>query len=84
MWIRKDNFMLIKAKYWVKKGRKIKYLKVEDIKQTDKIWTAYKMTMITTIKGKIDHSSILDFSNVQYNKKINNDIFTTRNMERGL
>ncbi len=84
MWIRKDNFMLVKAKYWVKKGRKIKYLKAEDIKKTDDIWTAYKMTMITTTKGKIEHTSLLSFSNVQYNNEIDDGYFTTRSMERGL
>ncbi|MCD4743286.1 MAG: outer membrane lipoprotein-sorting protein [Desulfobacteraceae bacterium] len=84
MWVRKDNFMLVKAKYWVKKGRKIKYLKVEDIKKTDNIWTPYKMTMTTTVKGKIEHTSLLKFSKVQYNKEIDDSYFTTRNMERGL
>jgi Outer membrane lipoprotein-sorting protein len=83
-WIRKDNFMIVKAKYWVKKGRKIKYLKVEDITKTDNIWTSYKMTMVTTVKGKIEHTSLLKFSNVQYNTEIDDSYFTTRNMERGL
>ncbi len=83
-WVRKDNFMLVKAKYWVKKGRKIKYLKVEEIKKTDNIWTPYKMTMTTTVKGKIEHTSLLKFSNVKYNTEIDDSYFTTRNMERGL
>ncbi|MCK5311488.1 MAG: outer membrane lipoprotein-sorting protein [Desulfobacteraceae bacterium] len=84
IWVRKDNFMLAKAKYWVKKGKKIKYLKVEDIKKTDNIWTAYKMTMTTTVKGKVEHTSLLKLANVQYNKEIDDSYFTTRNMERGL
>ncbi len=84
MWIRKDNYMLIKGKYWVKEGKKIKYFKAADIKKVGDIWTAHELTMITTVKGKVDHSSVLKFSNVVYNKTIDDSSFTTRRMERGL
>ena len=76
--------MLVKAKYWVKKGKKIKYFKAQEIKKTDDIWTAYKMTMITTARGKVEHSSFLKFASVEYNKNIDDTYFTTRIMERGL
>lgn len=84
MWIRKDNFMLVKGKYWVKQGKKIKYFKAEDIKKVDDIWTAHTLTMVTTKKGKVEHSSILKFTNVVYNLPVDDDAFTTRSMERGL
>lgn len=84
MWIRKDNHMLVKGKYWVKKGRKIKYFKAGDIKKVDDIWTAHTLTMVTTVKGKVTHSSVLKFSNIQYNTAIDDATFTTRRMERGL
>jgi hypothetical protein len=84
MWIRKDNHMLIKAKYWVKEGRKIKFFKAQDISKVDDIWTAHTLTMITTAKGKKTHSSVLKFSNVNYNTPIDDETFTTRRMERGL
>jgi len=84
MWIRKDNFMLVKGKYWVKQGHKIKYFKADDIKKVDGIWTAHELTMITTIKGKVDHSSVLRFSNIRYNAAIDDTNFTTRSMEQGL
>ncbi len=84
MWIQKDNFMLVKGKYWVKKGRKIKYFKAEEIKKVDDIWTAHALTMVTTVKGKVNHSSVLKFSNVVYNLPVDDSAFTTRRMERGL
>ncbi|NOX33617.1 MAG: outer membrane lipoprotein-sorting protein [Deltaproteobacteria bacterium] len=84
MWIRKDNYMLVKGKYWVKKGHKIKYFKASDIKKVDDIWTACKLTMVTTKKGKVTHSSVLKFSNIRYNTVIDDATFTTRRMERGL
>lgn len=84
MWIRKDNHMLVKGKYWVKEGHKIKYFKAADIQKVDHIWTAHELTMITTVKGKVEHSSVLRFSNVRYNTIIDDSSFTTRRMEQGL
>ncbi len=84
MWIRKDNFMVVKAKYWVKKGHKIKFLKAGDIKKIDGIWTACKMTMITTAKGRVEHTTLLKISSVKYNTDIDDARFTTLSMERGL
>ena len=84
MWIRKDSHMLVKGKYWVKEGKKIKYFKAEDIKKVDGIWTAHTLTMVTTAKGRLTHSSVFKFSNVTYNVPVKDDTFTTRRMERGL
>lgn len=84
MWIRKDNYMVVKGKYWVRQGRKIKYFKAEKIEKVDDIWTARKLTMVTTDKGKVEHTSVLQFSNIQYNLDIDDSAFTTRRMERGL
>lgn len=84
LWIRKDNYMLVKGKYWVKQGRKIKYLKAEDIKSIDGIETAHTLTMVTTSRGKVDHSSVLKVSNVKYNLRVKDATFTTRRMEQGL
>ncbi len=83
-WVRKDNFVVVKAKYWVKEGRKIKFFKAEDIQIIDNVWTAKKLTMVTTSKGKIDHSSVLKLSNVKYNTPVKDSYFTTRSMEQGL
>ncbi|MCP4020641.1 MAG: outer membrane lipoprotein-sorting protein [Desulfobacteraceae bacterium] len=84
LWIRKDNHVLVKAKYWVKEGKKIKYFKAEDIRQVQGIWTPCTITMITTSKGKVEHSSVLKFTDIQYNREIKDSYFSTRSMERGL
>lgn len=84
IWIRKDNYMLVKGKYWVKQGQKIKHFKAAKIKKVNNIWTAHELAMVTTVKGKIEHSSVLKFSNVKYNTRIEDENFTTRRMERGL
>ncbi len=84
LWIRKENFMLVKGKYWVKKGKKIKYYKADVIKEIDGVWTATNLSMVTTKKGKVLHSSLLKISNIVYNSDINDSMFTTGRMERGL
>ncbi len=84
IWVQKDNWVVIKAKYWVQKGKKIKYFKAEEIKNISGIWTPLKLIMVTTSKGKVTHSSILTVSNVQYNLPVKDTYFTTRSMEQGL
>lgn len=84
MWVQKENLVVVKAKYWVKKGKKIKYFKAEKIQNINGIWTPLKLTMVTTSKGKVTHSSILKVSNVRYNLPIKDTYFTTRSMEQGL
>ena len=50
-WIRKDNYVVVRSKVWVKKGKRNKYLDVKKLEQIDGIWVATELTM-TTKKGK--------------------------------
>ena len=83
-WIRKDNFMLVRGKFWVKKGKKIKYLTIFEIEKIQDIWTAKRIQMVTTKRGKKEHSTVLQTNSVQYNESLDDDMFTTHRMERGL
>lgn len=84
LWIRKDNFMLVQGKFWVKKGKKLKFLTASEIEQIQGIWTAKKLQMVTTKKGKTEHSTVLQLNQISYNESLNDDMFTTQRMERGL
>ncbi len=57
LWVDRDTFMVVKGKYWVRKGRKIKYFKANDIKKINGVYTAHELKMITTRKGKQIHGS---------------------------
>ena len=83
-WVRKDIFMQVKAIINVKKGKKVKYFSVKDISQVDDIWTAHTLQMITTKKGKKEHSSVLKISDVVYNQGVDESMFDTAAMQRGL
>ena len=83
-WIRKDNYMGVRGKMWVKKGKKIKIFKASEIEKIQGIWTAKKLEMITTKRKRREHATVLLFNNIVYNKGVNDSMFKTQRMEKGL
>ena len=83
-WVRKDNFMSVQGKMYVKKGKKIKFFTASDIEQIQGIWTAKKLTMVTTKGNRKEHSTVLLFDDMVYNKGVEDNMFTVQRMERGL
>ena len=81
--VRQDNYVVVQAKIWVKKGKRNKYLRVEELEQIDGIWVPTVMTM-TTKKGKQTlHKTILRMSDVQFNQGLDFDMFSVRGLETG-
>ncbi|CAA6804568.1 MAG: Outer membrane lipoprotein-sorting protein [uncultured Sulfurovum sp.] len=81
--VRKDNHMVIRAINFMTNGKK-KYLDVKKIREENGIWLVDEMTM-TTKKGKRTlHKTVLTFSNVRLNGSIDDNVFTTRRIEKGL
>jgi hypothetical protein len=75
---------VVRAKSWVKKGQRNKYMEVKVLEQIDGIWVPTEMTM-TTKKGNATlHRTILRSSNVHFNQEIDEDEFTVRRLEKGL
>ena len=75
---------MIRAKSWLKKGKRNKYLDVKKLEQIDGIWVATDMTM-TTKKGKTTlHKTLLKNNNVRFNQALDEDLFSTRQLEKGL
>jgi hypothetical protein len=81
--IRQDNFVEIRAKIWLKKGRRNKYLEVTELLQIDGIWVASLMTMTTKKADRVEHKTILRTSNVQFNQPLEVDLFSVRGLEAG-
>jgi outer membrane lipoprotein-sorting protein len=82
--VRKDNDVVVRAKSWVKKGDRNKYLDVKQLEQIDGIWVPTEMHM-TTKKGDATlHKTVLKSSNVRFNQEIPEDEFTVRRLEKGL
>lgn len=84
MWVRKDNFMVLQGKTWVKDGRKIKVMQAKEIEQIQGIWTVKRLEMSTFSRNKREHSTVLVFDNLQYNQGVDDGMFNTQRMQRGL
>ena len=82
--VRKDNYVVIRAVNWVKKGKKLKYMEITDLEEIDGIWTTKEIQM-STKKGKtLLHKTILKFSDIKYNQNLDDNIFSVRRLEKGL
>lgn len=84
VFVRKDNYVIVRAKSWLKKGGRNKYLDVKKLEKIDGIWTPTEMHMTTKKGSKTLHKTILLSENVKYNQEMNEDDFSVRHLEKGL
>ena len=81
--VRKDNDVVVRSKIWVKKGKRNKYMEVQELEQIEGIWVSKVMTM-TTKKGKQTlHKTVLQISDVKFNQDLDFDSFSVRGLETG-
>jgi hypothetical protein len=83
-YVRQDNYMVTRAKYWLKKAKRVKYMDVKKVEKIDGIDVATQTTM-TTKKGKRTiHKTILIQSDVKMNQDLKEELFQVRTIEKGL
>jgi len=83
-WVRKDIYMAVKAVIDVKKARKVKYFAAKDIEEIQGVWTAQTLQMVTTRNNKRENSSVIKFFDIRYNQDIDEGLFDTQAMQRGI
>lgn len=81
IWIRPDNWMMVKAVFYDKKMKLLKELSVPEIEEVDGIWTP-KIMHMNNIRKK--HQTIFTFSNITYNTGLDDDIFSQRQLKKGV
>ena len=81
--IRQDNYVQIRAKIWLKKGKRNKYMDVKELEQIDGIWMSTLITMTTKKGNKTEHKTILRTSNIEFDQPLEFDTFTVRGLEAG-
>ncbi len=80
-WIRKDCFMGVKVEYYDKLGALHRVLNISDIKQVQGFWTRGKMVM-ENVQTK--HKTVITFSDMKYELKIDSEMFNVAKLEKGL
>jgi hypothetical protein len=84
IFVRQDNYVVIRALHWEKDGGYLKYVDVKRLERIDDIWVATEMH-VTRKKGKqLAHKTILKLNNIKFNQDLDNELFTVRRMEKGL
>ena len=84
VYVRQDNFMVIRAIHVLKSGNKVKYMEVKKIDQIDGIWAAVETWMKTTRNKRTLHRTILTMDDIKYNQDLDESIFSVRQLEKGL
>ena len=82
--VRKDNFVVIRAVNWVRDGNRLKYMDVRKLDLIDGIWVPTEIHM-TTKKDKLTlHNTILKFEKVKFKQVLDEGIVNVRQLEKGL
>jgi len=80
-WVDADIWMVRKSEFWDVRGNKLKTIHIRDIRRVQGIWTGHQLE---ARNHKTGHQTIFTFSNVDYQGKVTDDIFTERALRRGI
>jgi len=83
LFVRKDNYVVVRGVSWVKKGKRLKYFDVKKLEKIDGIWVETEMHMTTKKGKKTLHKTVLRSKNVHFNQDLTPDLFTVRQLEKG-
>ena len=84
IFVRQDNYVVIRAVHWEKDGGYLKYVDVKELEFIDSVWVATE-THVSRKKGKqLVHNTVLKLNNIKFNQNLDNELFSVRRMEKGL
>ena len=85
VFIRQDNYVMVRGVRWVYKKKRNKYLDVRKLEKIDGIWVSTEMHVTTKSGKKTLHKTIMKQKNIHFNQdKVNENFFTIRRLEKGL
>jgi len=84
MFVRQDNFVVVRALHILEESGKKKYLDVKKLEKIDGIWVASEVEMKTTKDKNTLHKTVLKLDNVKFNQDLNDTFFSIRRIEKGL
>ena len=84
MFVRQDNFVVVRALHILKETGKKKYLDVKKLEEIDGIWVATEIEMKTTKDKNTLHRTILKLDDVKFDQDMDDAFFSVRRIEKGL
>jgi len=84
LFVRQDNYFVIRGIHWVKDGGYLKYLDIRTLKQIDGIWIGTEMHITKKKSKKMVHKTELSWKNVRFNQDLDDNLFTVRRLDKGL
>jgi len=84
MFVRQDNFVVVRALHILQEKGKKKYLDVKKLELIEGIWVATEIEMKTTQDKKVLHKTVLKLSDIKFNQDLDSSFFTVRRIEKGL
>lgn len=83
--VSKSKLMPLRLKAWVVKGKKIKEIAFDDVKQVDGIWVAHTLTAKIMKGEELDLSTVIKFAELTHNNAdVTEELFSQRQLEKGL
>jgi len=85
IWISKSRLVPLQLKAWVVKGKRLKFIKFEDLEKIGEAWVPRKISARTVKGGKPQSTTILQFTELAHDDpSVTDDLFTERRLEKGL
>jgi hypothetical protein len=84
LFVRKDNFVVVRGVHWQAKGGITKYLDVKSLQLIHNIWVATEIQM-TSRKGKeVRHRTVIFNLDTKFDQSMNDSWFTMGQLEKGV
>jgi hypothetical protein len=83
-YVRKDNYVVSRAKLYMTKGKKVKYMDIRELVEINGIWVATKSTMVTKKAKTTLHKTVMSITEIKVNENISDSLFSIRQLEKGL
>ncbi len=85
LWISKERHLPLQIKSWILEGKKLKYIKFDQIKKVNNLWIAHKILVKTTSQKKVLSSTIIEYQSYEIgHKEVIDELFTHRRLAKGL
>ena len=82
--VQQDNFVVVRSVAWVNNKKYLRYMDIKKLELVDNVWVAAEMQMTTKEGQTTIHQTNLIQKNILFNQNLDDELFTTRQLEKGL